>query len=73
MIAKSQSEAVLKHLKNHKNGITPMTAFARYGITRLSAIIFNLRKTYTIATIEEEDVNRYGHRTRYARYVLEEK
>lgn len=68
----SQSDAVLNHLRNHKNGITSMTAFERYGITRLAAIIFYLRKSHNIGTINEEIKNRYGHTVKYARYVLED-
>lgn len=72
MKIKSQADAVLNHLKNHKNGITSTTAFDRYGITRLAAIIFDLRKNHNIATIEEVGKNRYGHKVTYARYVLED-
>ena len=39
----NKTQAVLEHLKNHV-GITSMEAIDLYGATRLSAIIFNLRK-----------------------------
>lgn len=71
MTAKSQREQVLKHLQNHKNGITSFTAFERYGITRLSGRIFELRKEgYEIITDSVTEKNRYGHPMTYARYRL---
>jgi len=70
-MAKSQKEQVLKHLQNHKNGITSKTAFERYGITRLSGRIFELRKMgYTIQTDNVTEKNRLGHAVTYARYRL---
>lgn len=73
MIGKSQREAVVNHLKMHKNGITSKIAFERYGITRLSAVIFDLRKNgMSISTISETAKNRYGHTVVYARYKVNE-
>lgn len=73
MNIKSQKAQVLKHLQNHKNGITSMTAFERYGITRLSGRIHELRgEGYSIITDNVVTKNRFGHRTAYARYRLEE-
>lgn len=70
-MAKNQNEQVLTHLKNHKNGITSKTAFERYGITRLSGRIFELRKMgYAIETDNVTEKNRYGHPVTYARYRL---
>lgn len=67
---KSQRSEVLRHLKE-KGSITSMEAFELYGATRLSAIIFNLRKMgYDIVTHDMHRTNRYGHNTNYARYVL---
>ena len=40
---KSQKDMVLWHLKSFKT-LTSYQAFKEYGITRLSAIIFNIRK-----------------------------
>lgn len=68
---KSQRSEVLKYLQNHKKGITSMKAFELFGATRLSAIIFELRrKGHTIESVEEEITNRYGRPCKYARYVL---
>lgn len=38
----TQKQTILKHLKQHKS-ITTMTAFSKYGITRLSEYIRVLR------------------------------
>lgn len=69
---KSQEDIVLAHLKRYsKKGITSMEAFSKYGITRLSAKIFILRKMgYEILTIRE--TNKDTGAT-YGRYVLVKK
>lgn len=45
---------VLEYLKSHKRGITSIQAFELFGATRISAIIFNLRKEYEIKSIRCE-------------------
>lgn len=73
MKVKTQNDAVLTHLKNHKNGITPKTAYERYGIMRLSGRIFELRKAgYNIIRDDITEKNRYGHPVTFARYRLVE-
>ena len=57
----------LNHLQTHET-ITSMEAFHKYGITRLSAVIFELRKVYNIATIMTDGTNRYGRPTHFATY-----
>ena len=67
----TQKELVLKHLQDF-GSITNMDAFNEYGITRLSAVIFDLRDMgYRIKTNDETRVNRYGVTTTFARYTLE--
>ena len=67
---KGQKVRVLQHLKSH-GSLTSMEAFEKYGITRLSAVIFELRKLgHDIITYDMEGQNRYGEVTRYAKYVL---
>ena len=69
---KDKTSEILKHLKV-KGSITSIDAFKLYGATRLSAIIFNLRKRgYDITTESEECVDRYGHKCTFARYILNE-
>ena len=60
---------VLEYLRNNK-GITSMEAFELFGVTRLSAIIFNLRKNYDIESVKRNGVNRYGTKVRFDEYRL---
>ena len=67
---RTQRGEVLKYLQTHK-GITSMQAFEKFGATRLSAIIFDLkRKGYNIVTIMRDGENRYGESVRFAEYRL---
>jgi len=62
--------AVLNHLREN-GSITSMEAIERFGATRLSSIIFNLRhRGYEIETVTKGTVDRYGHAVNYAKYVL---
>ena len=65
----TQIRIVLDYLKEHGK-ITSMEAFD-FGITRLSAIIFKLRKRgYVITTERVQSVNRYGGACNYGVYHL---
>ena len=67
----TQNDRILKHLKTHKKGITPMDAVERFGCYRLSARISDLRGMgYDIVTEHETKKNRYGVSCTYARYKL---
>lgn len=68
----NKTEKVLEHLKN--NGcITSLEAIELYGATRLSSIIFSLRKRgYDIATISIPFVDRFGSKAVFGKYVLNE-
>lgn len=67
---KGSKVRVVEYMKNNV-GITSMQAFEKYGITRLAAVIFDLRELgYDIDTVMVEGQNRYGETTRYAKYVL---
>lgn len=51
--------------------ITPPDAFRDLGVTRLAAVIFELREDgHDLHTEREHGKNRFGHATRYARYSL---
>ena len=68
----TKTSEVLKHLKV-KGSITSLEAFELYGATRLSAIIFQLRKAgYNIKTDDATCIDRYGHKCNFAKYVLVE-
>lgn len=66
-----QQEMILKHLKTHKRGITSKDAIEKYGCTRLSGVIFSLkRKGHNIRSVRESVPTRYGSAS-IARYFLE--
>lgn len=65
----SGREAILNHLKKNKS-ITSMEAFKFFGVTRLSACIFDLRaKGHNIDTLMLEGTTRFGKPCKYAKYV----
>lgn len=67
---KGQRNAILNHLKNIGT-ITSMEAFNLYGVTRLSAIIHDLRDMgFPIHTIMIDGKTRFGDSTKYAKYIL---
>lgn len=69
----NKTKAVMLHLIE-KGNITSWEAIKEYGATRLSAIIFNLRKRgMDIETIMIEFTDRYGSKAKYAKYVLKER
>lgn len=64
----SQKSMVLDYMEEF-GSITPIDAFRDLGITRLSAIAFNLKEEgHDIDKVIETGKNRFGNRTRYARY-----
>ena len=69
MLDNSQISAVERHLIE-KGSITSMEAFDLYGATRLSAIIFKLRRKYPIKTLRMHGINRYGNSMSFGKYIL---
>lgn len=68
---KTQTSEILNYLRKHKRGITSWEAFERFGATRLSAIIFALRKRgYRIASEDKVVRTRYGRNVTVSRYYL---
>ena len=66
----NKHELVKKHLLKYGN-ITSWEAIEEYGATRLSSIIFNLRKRgMNIETQEIVFTDRYGNVGQYAKYTL---
>ena len=66
----TKTQAVLDWLKTGA-GISSMDAINNFGATRLSAIIFNLRKRgYDIEAVTCEGTDRFGNPMRFARYYL---
>lgn len=69
----NKTNEVLNYLKTH-DYITSMDAIELFGATRLSAIIFCLRKKgYDIDTVKVEGIDRYGNSMVYGRYFLRSK
>lgn len=67
---KTQNDDILEHLKTHK-GITSFDAFKLYGVTRISARIFDLRERgHNIINVEHESVDRRGKKVRFVEYRL---
>ena len=65
----TQAEKVLMHLR-YFGSITPMEAIQDYGITRLAAMIHNLRKSgEPIGKIIELGTNRFGEKSHWAKYI----
>ena len=70
MARKTQQDAVLEWLQTGES-ITSMQAFEMFGATRLSAIVFCLRKKgYDIEAESVQVTNRFGKTTSIAKYTL---
>ena len=69
---RGQRLAVLNELKSG-NEVTNRSMGTKYGIERLSGIIFDLRNMgYCIHTIMVDGKTRFGDSTKYAKYILSE-
>jgi len=67
----TQANRVLNYMRQY-GSITTLEAFRDLGITRLSGVIFDLKKDYAISSKTESGRNRYGEKTSYSRYYLKE-
>lgn len=66
----TQNERILRHLIDY-GSITPVEALRDYGCMRLGARIFELkREGHAICREFVDGRNRYGEKTRYARYTM---
>lgn len=71
---RTQTSDILNYLRSHKNGITSKEAFEKYGATRLSGIIWSLRKQgYNIISEPKVVKSRYGKNTLVSAYKLLER
>ena len=67
----TQKELIKNHLKANKNGITSMEAIQKYGATRLSGIIYQLKHKDNLNIITERiSVQTIYGTTQVARYKL---
>lgn len=65
----TQKQQILKHLQDHKKGITQAEAAQLYNCWRLADVVFRLKREdgFSILTIDEPNKSRHGT---HARYVL---
>lgn len=67
---KGSKVAILQYIKDN-GGITSVEAFEHFGVTRLAACVFDLRKLgYDIVTQDCIGKTRFNETCRYARYVF---
>ena len=67
---KCARDEIIRHLRKHKS-ITSYEAIKKYGVTRLSGVIYVLRERgFVIETEIKCGKNRYGHISNYAIYHL---
>lgn len=65
----TQKEAVLEYFKTNKT-LTQLQAIDLFGATRLSDIVYKLKKDgYRITTGSRETINRYGRKVTYGVYT----
>lgn len=69
----NKTEKIMLYLQEEKH-INSWEAIQKFGATRLSAIIFNLRNKYNmnIRSQKRQFVDRYGEKTYFVDYILEE-
>lgn len=68
----TQNEKILRHLREI-GVITPMEAISQYGIMRLGARVWDLKKQgYPIVKTMVHGKNRYGEPTSWASYRMED-
>lgn len=66
----NKHKAVLQWLQTGAS-ISSMEAIENFGATRLSAIVFDLRKRgYNIETVMVDGRDRFGNQMKFARYYL---
>ena len=64
----NKSKQILQHLKTH-GSITSWEAIEQYGATRISAVIFNIKKKHYVESERIPHIDKYGNQTAYVRYV----
>ena len=69
---KTQTSEIKNYLLTHKNGITSMEAFQKFGATRLSSIIYQLRYKHGMNIVSEDKIvkTRYGKPTTISVYKV---
>lgn len=67
----TQKDRVFNYMKEF-GSISSLEAFKDLGITRLAAVIFELKKSHNIISELENCENRYGEKVSFSRYRLGE-
>ena len=68
---RNQRTTILNLLQNGET-ITSYESFLRFGVTRLSSVIHDLRKKgHKIIGTDERTINQFGEQKIYTRYSLE--
>ena len=71
-MSKSQNEKILDYMRENR-GVTWLDAYERFGVSRLSARIYDLRQAgHKIDGVDIKVKNRYGEDCRVTLYVLDE-
>lgn len=66
----TQKDMIYRHMKDF-GSITSWEAFQDYGVTRLSAVIFELKRNgIDIDVNRRSHINRYGDKVNFAEYSL---
>lgn len=69
--ATTQKERTLEYLRTHKRGLTPLDAWQKLGVYRISAVIHELRKVgHNITTDDAIVKNRFGEECKVALYKI---
>ena len=67
---RKQAQRVLDYIEEF-GSITSLDAFRDLGITRLSAVVFDLRQAgYNVQADTESHKNRYGELAHFSRYYI---
>ena len=65
-----ETAIVINHLERY-GSITSIEAIDLYGMTRLAAVIYDIREKYphiNILAVDEKGKNRFGKKTKHKRY-----
>lgn len=65
----NKRKLIREHLQKH-GSISSLEAIELYGATRLSAIIYELRKNFSIDGVDMKCTDRYGNTAHYTKYIL---
>ena len=69
---KTNKTQLVKDLLTSGDSITSYQAFLEFGITRLSAIVFNLKNDYNMDIVSEpvKKFDRFGNEVKFSKYYL---